>query len=148
MDLNLLLRDWNPKWKKSEGEGHGFESSQDGFDSPIKNFEKQVKRVKKDSNPLHNVSNPWIWSCEEYVRDLNPRKKDSSPISRMKEIRLKDSNLRVTNLNPSLAFNSNFAKEIRIPEKRIWIPPFTEALHAWLEWPSTPNFKSNISHNG
>ena len=43
-----------------------------------------MKRVKKNLNPLHNDLNPWIWSCEEHVRDSNPLKKDLNLISRMK----------------------------------------------------------------
>ena len=87
--------------------------------NPLKNIQVQeMKRMKLDSNLLHSDSNLKIWRCEEHMKDSKPRKMDSNPIYKMKlKIKLKDSNLRVTDLNPILACNSNFTKEIRIPEK-------------------------------
>ena len=58
-----------------------------------------------------------------------------------------DSNPRKKDLNATLTHNSNFTKEIRIPEEQIQIPLSTKTLNVGPTTPTTQNFKSNLSHN-
>ena len=109
------------------------------------------KMKKSDSNLPYKDSNPGfgelknVWRIQILVRRIQIH---FTKLNCWLKIRHKDSNPRVSDSNPLLAVNSNFAKEIQILKRRIRIPLFVKALNAWSERPATPNFKSNLSHNG
>ena len=52
---------------------------------PFEKLWSTSEREKKpNSNLLYSDSNPRIWKSEEHIKDLNPQKKDSNLIYRMK----------------------------------------------------------------
>ena len=141
-DLNLQVMDSNLLFKmklKVEGQTKGFKSLSYGFESLLG---LKFKFYKGDSNLLHNNLNPWIWSYEEQVKAIRIFElwiRISYPKwSWRLKVRLKDSNLRVMDSNPSLAQNLNFTKAIRIPYTAIRIPFFVKELN---ERPVTPTTK-------
>ena len=87
IDLNPFVQDFNLDSRKF-ARTVGFEEKEEtkAIDSnprkkdsiSLKNFQIQVKKEKKLN------SNLGIWRYEEHMKDLNPYKKDSNPIYRMK----------------------------------------------------------------
>ena len=109
----------------------------------LKNFQAEViEEEERLESPLQGFESK-IWRIKEHMKNLNPRKKDSNPIYRMKLL-VEDQAHR---------FESPIGNEFKycIRDSNPWVlnsnSPCCSALNAWSEQLITLNFKDFLFHN-
>ena len=148
MDSNLYPRDSNPRWRKKWS-----------WRPRIRilkiwiwiSHEEQVKRLKLDSNPLHNYSNPWIWSYEEQVKAIwifELQIRISSPKMKLKVEGQTEGFESLSYGESFLGVKFKFYKGDLNPLHSDSNPPLCKSIKCTTYNSNNPIFKSNFSHKG